>query len=407
MVRSYSENEIATEAGVPHEFVAYLGSIGILPHHEDGGFSFGAVVSTKLVAALLDAGLPQATIEQAAAEGWLNLRNVDDYLPHEPGRRSDRSFGEFQASLGSRGALLPDIYRRLGLPPPDSSLPIHVDEEAMLEQFLEGWQPAREDAPIRAARLVAEGTRVAMLGWADLLDEQIAAPARERLLRGEVNQYPQEASAAFTTLTAVLPQLFTWLGAQYLEQRVIGSIVEALEELLASRDLAPIPAPHAPPAIVFADLSGFTQLIEHRGDETAVVAATSLQLHADEAAARYRGRLVKLLGDGALLRFPDPGSGVAAAIDLVATMGREEAIVGHAGVDAGPVIERDLDVFGRTVNLASRIADVAEPGDVLVSDRVAGAAADKSFAFERVDPRVLKGIAEPVLLYRAIRIDQR
>ena len=59
----------------------------------------------------------------------------------------------------------------------------------------------------------------------------------------------------------------------------------------------------------------------------------------------------------------------------------------------GPVIERDLDVFGRTVNLASRIGDAAGPGEVLPSEAVAEAAGDGAFAFERI--RVVESGASP------------
>ena len=107
---------------------------------------------------------------------------------------------------------------------------------------------------------------------------------------------------------------------------------------------------------MFVDLSGYTAFTSERGDESAVRAASSLQREADAAATRHGGRLVKLLGDGAMLRLADATVGVRAALDLVDTMSSEGALSSHAGVHAGPVIERDLDVFGQTVNMASRIA---------------------------------------------------
>jgi class 3 adenylate cyclase len=67
------------------------------------------------------------------------------------------------------------------------------------------------------------------------------------------------------------------------------------------------------------------------------------------------------------------------------------------------VIERDLDVFGQTVNLASRIADVAGPGEVLTSRDVAEAADGGSFEFHPVGDVNLKGIAAAVPLFRATR----
>jgi adenylate cyclase len=73
----------------------------------------------------------------------------------------------------------------------------------------------------------------------------------------------------------------------------------------------------------------------------------------------------------------------------------------RVGVDAGPVVLRDGDYFGRTVNLAARIADYARPGEVLVSARVRQHA-EPEFAFDALGPAELKGIAEPVELFRAV-----
>lgn len=403
MARTYSAQEIATDAGVPESRVTWLTSIGLLAPDERGDFTFGAVFAVRLVSALLDAGTPEAIIERAAAEGWLNFDGIDDRLPNDPGPRSRRTFAEFQAEAGPRASLLPAVYEVLGLPEPDPSGPIHRDEESMFQGFLAGWQAADDDSLLRAARLIAGGTRAATLGWSELFDEQIAGPARERMLRGEIDQFPADARATFATLVRVAPQMFTWLSTRYLEQRATVSIVDGFERFLASRNLAPDPEAPAPPAIVFVDLSGFTRLTEERGDETAVRTAASLQREADAAATRHGGRLVKLLGDGAMLRFTEPLVGTKAALDLVETMSGQGALSAHAGIHAGPVIERDLDVFGRTVNLASHIADVAQAGEVLASGAVVDAVRDAPLRFEPLEEVTLKGIPEPMSLYRVTR----
>jgi class 3 adenylate cyclase len=361
-------------------------------------------VVVKMVSALLLSGVPAESIERAASEGFLRFQRTDELLPYEPGPRSGRTFAEYRSSAGSRAELLPAIYEVLGLPEPDPRAPIHRDEEELFERFLDAWSMTPdEDALLRAARLMAQGTRAAMLGWMDLAAEQLAEPARERLFRGELKEFPDDVRVAFTKVTHLAPEMFTWLGARYLEHRSVNGIVEGFEGFLATKGMAPIPAPPNPPAIVFVDLSSFTRLTRERGDETAVVAATSLQRLADATATRHGGRLVKLLGDGAMLRLPDPTIGVEAALDLVETMNDEGALTSHAGVHAGPVIERDLDVFGQTVNLASRIADAAAPGEVLASDAVAQAAGGSPFGFDRIEDTDLKGIPGPVALFRVTR----
>jgi class 3 adenylate cyclase len=403
---TYSAAGIATEAGCEEDRVRWLVEIGLLSPDENDRFTYGSVLALKMVSALMESGITAETIEQAAAEGLLSFQRLDEYLPYEPGPRSDRTFAEFQADAGPRAELLPAVYEVLGLPKPDPTAPIHVDEEAMFERFLEGWRQTPDDESLlRAGWLLAQGTRTALLGWAELLDEQLARPARERLLRGELDEFPDDVRVGFTRLLSLVPEMFTWLAARYLEHRSVTGIVGSFERFLASRGLARPPAPLGPPAIVFVDLSGFTRLTRERGDESAVRAATSLQRRADETARGYGGRLVKLLGDGALLRLTDATAGVSTALDLVETMSGQGALSSHAGVHAGPVIERDLDVFGQTVNLASRIADVAGPGEVLATEAVAEATsfADGSFRFERVDDADLKGLPGPVALFRVTR----
>jgi adenylate cyclase len=402
--RLYSAAEIASEAGCPEERVRWLSDIGLLTPDTDGRFSFGDVLASKMVSALLESGLPAETIERAVADGFLSFQRTDEYLPYRPGPRSERTFAEFRANAGPGAELLPAVYEVLGLPKPDPASPIHIDEESMFERFLQVWRQAPdEDAPIRAARLMAQGTRAAMLGWTDLVDEQIAEPVRQRLFRGELDEFPDDVRVAFMGATNLVPQMFTWLSARYLEHRSVNGIVEGFERFLASRGLAPPPAPQEPPAIVFVDLSGFTALTRERGDESAVHAAASLQRRADDAARKHRGRLVKLLGDGAMLRLTDAALGVSAGLELVETMSGEGVLSSHAGVHTGPVIERDLDVFGQTVNLASRIADAAGPGEVLVSEAVARSTADAAFVFEPIGDAELDGVLDAVPLFRASR----
>ena len=404
MPRTYSPAEVADEAACPEQRVLWLSAIGLITADEEGRFTYGAALVVKMVSALLESGVPAGSIERAATEGFLKFQRTDEYLPYEPGPRSGRTFAEFQSSLGPRAELLPAVYEMLGLPEPDPDAPIHRDEEERFERFLDAWSMAPDDdVVLRAARLMAQGVRAALLGWAELWAEQLAEPARERLFRGELEEFPDDVRVALIKATQLAPEMFTWLSARYLEHRSVDGIVEGFERFLASKGMAPIPAPPRPPAIVFVDLSSFTRLTRERGDESAVVAATSLQRLADATATPHGGRLIKLLGDGAMLRLPHASVGVEAALDLVEAMHGEGALTSHAGIHAGPVIERDLDIFGQTVNLASRIADVAAPGEVLASRVVAEASTDAPFGFERIDDADLKGLPSPVALFRVTR----
>jgi class 3 adenylate cyclase len=400
VTRTLSAEDVAAEAGTTREAVEWMTRIGALRPAGPDAYRVGDVFRAELIGALA-AGFDRATVEDAVARGSLNLEHVDRYLPLDPGPKSGRPFAEFCRDLGALGAAVPLLYEVLGLPEPNPSSPIGIDEEELFERFLEGWGIAADEETLaRAARLMAEGARTITLGWSQLLDERVAGPARERLLRGEVDRFPEAATRAISTLVHLAPRMFEWLSWRYRERESVEGIVEGFEQFLASRGLAPPPRPAAPPAVVFVDLSGFTRATEERGDEAAVHLAITLQREADAAAAWNGGRLVKLLGDGAMLRFPDARHGVAAALSLVRTLSAGGRAPAHAGVHAGPVVERDMDLFGRTVNVAARVADAADPGEVLVTDDVVRAADDPAWAFEPAGERTMKGLTEPIRLFR-------
>lgn len=402
MTATYSPEELSTETGVSLDRLEWMQAIGILKPADPERFTQGDRFRVNMIAALLNSGITPEQLGAAASDGSLNLDHVDHYLFGEEGPRSDRTFAEFAASLGPRASdVLPVVFQVLGLPEPDPSSGIHVDEEALLEDFFLGWALAGDNETlIRAARLMGEGVRLPAVGWGDLLDETIAGPARERFLRGDVDTYPAEVIGAVTRLIRLQPRLMTWLVQRYVEQGVVAGIVENFEAVLASRGFAPPPEPRGPPAVVFVDLSGYTSATEQHGDEAAVRLATSLQERAEDVVGEPDGRVVKLLGDGAMLYFREPTRAVAAAVELVAGITTDVGLAAHAGVHTGSVIERDRDLFGRTVNLASRIAATAGPGEVIASEAVIRAVRGSEFRFERLDDAIFKGVEKPVPRFR-------
>jgi class 3 adenylate cyclase len=238
------------------------------------------------------------------------------------------------------------------------------------------------------------------VGWSELLYEQIAGPARERWLRKEVEDYPSEAADAVARLFSLLPRLVDWLIQRHIERIVTSGIADNFEQVLASRGLGPAPEPAEPPAVLFVDISGYTKVTEQRGDDIAVDIATALQRRAEQVAAERGGRVVKLLGDGAMLHFRDAAAGVRAATELVGRLSKDLGLPAHGGVHVGRVIERDRDLFGSTVNLAARVAGVAEPGEVLVTEAAMRLAKLDPTGVKEVDPMPLKGVLEPVRLFR-------
>jgi adenylate cyclase len=157
-------------------------------------------------------------------------------------------------------------------------------------------------------------------------------------------------------------------------------------------------------AVCFGDLSGFTRLGEVAAVEELGVVAGRLAAMASEVAGGPV-RLVKTIGDAAMLVSPEPAALVEAALALVdaAEAEGEDFPQLHAGIALGPVVSRGGDWYGHTVNLASRIAAIAWPGSVLCDDAVHEAAAD-AFRWSFAGERRLKGVKLPVRLWRARRL---
>jgi adenylate cyclase len=158
-----------------------------------------------------------------------------------------------------------------------------------------------------------------------------------------------------------------------------------------------------PPAMCFLDLTGYTQLTEERGDAAAADLAARLAGLVRRSAQEHDGTPVKWLGDGVMFYFREPRAAVLAALEMVAMVGRHGLPPAHVGIHAGPVVFQDGDYFGRTVNLAARIAEYARPGEVLVSQEVVDAAKGGPVTFTEIGPVELKGVPGTLRLYVARR----
>ena len=115
-------------------------------------------------------------------------------------------------------------------------------------------------------------------------------------------------------------------------------------------------------------------------------------------------RLVKTIGDAVMLTAEDPSALVATALDLVDASDAEGARNAfpqlRVGVAYGPTVARGGDVFGRAVNLASRVTQIARAGSVLATREVRDRAPD-GVRWSSAHARRLKGLPDPVPLYRA------
>src|SRR5262245_44206994 len=161
-------------------------------------------------------------------------------------------------------------------------------------------------------------------------------------------------------------------------------------------------------AILAADVVGYSALMER--DEAGTFArlkAGRKELFEPEI-ARHHGRIFKLMGDGLLAEFASVVDAVECAVSLQRglaernnSLPESERIHVRIGVNLGEVIVEGDDRYGEGVNIATRLEQLAEAGDVYVSGKVANEVARKlAFAFEPMGEQKVKNIAEPIPVYR-------
>ena len=152
-------------------------------------------------------------------------------------------------------------------------------------------------------------------------------------------------------------------------------------------------------AVFFADVCGSAALYSKEGDAAAsrAVVHTLTALRASSEA--HGGTVIKLIGDGILCTFPSADQAFHAA-SLVNTANRGDLLPVKAAFHHGPVLLKEGDVYGDTVNVASRLCDQAENGEVLLSEAANAALSPPLSARTRVLYRkVLKGKADPISIF--------
>ena len=246
------------------------------------------------------------------------------------------------------------------------------------------------DSLRRVAETEAEAFRT------DLMEPMLAAGATANELSGtstsestlRLDQAMDEAVLAIWHAQQVRP----WTA----------DLIAIVEKSLADAGL--VTPLRRPPAICFVDITGYTRLTHDRGDEAAAELAEVLGRLVHRRAIEYGGRPVKWLGDGVMIFFREPASGVLAALDMVDDIASAGLPPAHVGLHAGPVLAQQGDYFGETVNLASRIAEYARPSEVLVTQEVVDASSNINTTFSELGPVDLKGISGLVRLHAAQRL---
>jgi adenylate cyclase len=344
----------------------------------------------ELLQQLAADGVGVGELRSATRDGRLVFLSAERVVSGVP-RYSTREVAE---RTGVRPEFIMALRRANGLPVPSLDAVIcseaDIDAAQTARQFLDAG--VSEDQQLAVVRVLGRGlAQAAEVMRSTVLELALVPGASEAEL---ARRYAEQVDGMMPLVGPMLEQMMRLHLRHSVRTEAISAAERAAGALPGARDVT----------VAFADLVGFTRLGEEvPPDELGRVAERLVEL----AGEHLRGevRLVKTIGDAAMLVSPDtpPMLEVALAlVDAANAEGRDFPQL-RVGLAWGPALNRAGDWYGRPVNIASRVTAIARPGSVLATREVRDAA-NAEYRWSSAGARSLKGVDGPVRLYRARRL---
>jgi adenylate cyclase len=331
-------------------------------------------------------GIPLTDLRRATGNGTLMFLPADRVIVG-----SERYTSEQVAELsGVELAFLESARRAMGLPIPEADEAVYTDADLEASRMIH----IARDAGITDEE-VLDLLRVLGRGLSQAAESLRALPLKLVLKPGiSEHELAHNYAAAAAALYPLLDPLISSLLALHVRHATQSEVISAMERSgghpPGSREVT----------VCFADLVGFTRLGEEvPADELGRLAVRLEALATD--AAKPPVRLVKTIGDAAMLSSIESEPLLQAALDLIDAADAEgnDFPQLRAGVALGHALPRAGDWFGRPVNLASRITSIARPGSLLAEREVRESALE-AYRWSFAGERRIRGIRDPVALFR-------
>ena len=355
-----------------------FGGYDSLPTDDDEARREAALSHVKEI--LLMHGATEEEIDRAVADGVIDLFVAERMLIPSRRRYSRQEVSEL---TGVDLQKLERFWRALGFPgvADDETVFTDLDLEAVrLFQGLQALGAADTDTAVQMARVI--GSSMARIAEAELVPSDMVSEEVDPVLSAEAF-----AGVADVTIPAMAKLLeFVW------RRQVAAGIQRNM--MLRSHGLGPGQSPDL--AVGFADMVGFTLLSQHLSDEELAAVVRRFEELSHDIVTSARGRVVKMIGDEVMFVVDDVADAARIGLGLADAYADDDLLSDvRVGLSCGPVLVRDGDYFGPTVNLAHRIVNIANPGTVLMSDEFHAALvaeAPGEFTGQALRPRLLKDL---------------
>lgn len=337
--------------------------------------------------AVLALGVPSDEVDRAEADGTLELvaleRLVDTEVP-------TLDLDEVASLSGLGSDRIRAFWRSLGFPDPrgDERVFTETDIEMLgaVGSFIDEGS-LDPDLALQMSRVIGSSMNRVAVALVEAVEAQLAADRESRMRAVS----PLDAMPA-TEMLPLLPQIMELVWRRHLGAATRRRIVRATAE---EGEIV---------SVGFADLVGFTAQTQELPEPQLAEVVGQFETIAYDLTSAHGGRVVKMIGDEVMFMTDSVRSGAELALDMAATYREAEHLSDvRVGLASGRVLERDGDIYGTVVNLASRIVNVAYPGAVVVSPDVRDALMDDdTFVFRSLRSHYLKDIGRvPLWALRA------
>jgi adenylate cyclase len=339
---------------------------------------------------LEDNGVSLAELHRATATGTLVFLSAERVI----GGQARYTTAEVAERSGITEDFLLAITRAMGLPIRPAEESVYTDSDLEVVRMTNGFRAVgiTDEEILDVLRALGRGLSQAAETMRALPLRIVLEPGLSEQALAE--RYASTVSQLAPLLAPLISGLLNLHLRQMAQNEAINSVERSGGRLPGSREVA----------ICFADLVGFTRLGEEVPPEELGHLAVRLEALATEV-VEPPVRLVKTIGDAAMLASVEPVpllDTALALLDAADAEGRDFPQL-RAGMAAGAALSRAGDWFGRPVNLASRITHIARPGSLLV-EREVHESAPEGYRWSYAGERRLRGIRDPVALFRARRL---
>lgn len=340
----------------------------------------------ELLLWLADRGV---TIEQMRDRGNRSLSGMAGDLALRPGRRfTAKQIAEVH---GMSVEDLLSLTLAAGLTPYAPDEPAFTeDDHALFTAFIGGAAMFGDTATRRFTRVVGSSLSRIAEAAVSLFQVNVEQPMLEA--GGSELAVAKQNLRAVESLAGVRALLFSLFGAH------VETAIRRLREARPSR---------SPDTVIFAvgfvDLVGFTTLTQNMASRDLAELVERFEDTAYDVVAAHDGRVVKLIGDEVMFVTRSATAACEIALGLFDRFARDSSVTPRGAITYGEMLVRGGDYYGPIVNLASRVAEIAVPSELLVTAEVAAGARDSKIAFEPAGKRMLKGFEQPVSLLTASR----